>query len=194
MTTVTQPSVPGSVRYVSFSADINLQTAESLIGLLARYTNEGVTEVHLLLSTRGGDVMYGMTLYSTLRAFPFTLVTHNVGNVNSIGNAVFLAGDHRETAPHATFMFHGVGFDTVPGQRLERKVLRECLNGLQADEKRISEIFADRTTLSLRSAQNLFREARTKDASYAKANGIVHNIKDIEIPPGVLVDAFTFNR
>ena len=39
--------------------------------------------------------MSGMTLYNTLRAMPFELITHNVGNVDSIGNAVFLAGDLR---------------------------------------------------------------------------------------------------
>lgn len=45
-----------------------------------------------------------------LRAFPFKLVTHNVGNMDSIGNAVFLAGEQRLACPHSTFMFRLTGY------------------------------------------------------------------------------------
>ena len=55
--------------------------------------------------------MNGMNLYNVMRAMPFKLITHNVGNVDSIGNAIFLAGVARYACPHSTFMFHGVGFN-----------------------------------------------------------------------------------
>jgi ATP-dependent protease ClpP protease subunit len=183
-----------SVRYVSFSAEINVKTSEPLIALMAQYVTQGVTEVNLLLSTPGGDVLHGMALYTTLKGLPFRVVTHNVGSVNSIGNAVFLAGEPRYTVPHGTFMFHGVGFDTTPGQRLERKILKQCLDGIQADEKRIAEIIADRTMIDLRAAQRLFLEASTKDAAYAVSKGIVHEVRELQIPPGVAYAAFTFQR
>jgi ATP-dependent protease ClpP protease subunit len=48
-----------------------------------------------MLSSPGGHVMLGMNLYNVLRALPIKLTTHNVGNVDSIGNAVFLAGNPR---------------------------------------------------------------------------------------------------
>ena len=112
-----QPEVPPVV-YVSFSAEINANTTESLIATMANLANEAVPEVHLLFSTPGGLVMNGMNLYNVLRAMPFKLVTHNVGNVDSIGNAIFLAGEERYACPHSTFMFHGVGFDSQPGERL----------------------------------------------------------------------------
>lgn len=67
-----------------------------------------------------------MNLYAFLRGVPFDLIVHNVGNVDSIGNAIFLAGQTRYACPQATFMFHGVGFDQHPG-RLEEKILRERL-------------------------------------------------------------------
>ena len=47
--------------------------------------------------------MNGMNLYNFLRGLPIRLTTHNVGNVDSIGNAVFLAGEHRYACPHSPF-------------------------------------------------------------------------------------------
>ena len=77
--------------------------------------------------------MYGMNLYNVLRALPIKLTVHNVGNVDSIGNAVFLAGSPRYACPHSTFMFHGVGFDISQGARLEEKLLTERLASQHQD-------------------------------------------------------------
>src|ERR1700693_1709158 len=96
---------PGQTVYVSFSAEINAATTESLISVMSNLVNQKVTTVYLLLSTPGGSVMHGLNLYNLFRGFPFELITHNVGNVDSIGNAVFLAGSKRYAAPHSTFMF-----------------------------------------------------------------------------------------
>jgi ATP-dependent protease ClpP protease subunit len=93
-----QPSelqpVPDVV-YVSFSAEIIPHTTESLIAAISNLVNQGVKHVYLMLSSPGGHVMLGMNLYNVLRALPIKLTTHNVGNVDSIGNAVFSAGNPR---------------------------------------------------------------------------------------------------
>ena len=86
--------VPESV-YVTFSAEINVKTTESLLATMANLVNKQVKTVHLALSTPGGEVAAGLNLYNVLRALPIDLITHNVGNVDSIGNAVFLAGSKR---------------------------------------------------------------------------------------------------
>lgn len=159
---------------------------------MANCANQGVQEVHLLLSTPGGSVMSGMNLYNVLRALPFKLVTHNVGNVDSIGNAVFLAGEDRYACPHSTFMFHGVGFDG--SGRLDEKLLRERLDGVLADQKRIASIIEERSNLTPEQIEPLFREAQTKDATYAVGAGIVHEIKDVEITAGAPVITLVFQR
>src|ERR1700691_2422270 len=110
--TPTPPAPPNRV-YISFSAEINANTTESLIATVANVVNQGRAEVYLMISTPGGSVMHGLNLYNVLRAFPIKLVTHNVGNVDSIGNAIFLAGEERFACPHSPFMFHGVGFDVA---------------------------------------------------------------------------------
>lgn len=186
--------LPLVTRYVSFSAEINASTAESLIALMAQFANEGVQHVYLLLSTPGGSVMHGLNLYNVLRAMPFKLTTHNVGNVDSIGNAVFLAGETRYASPHSTFMFHGVGFSTEPGERLEEKNLRERLGSVLADQQRIGAIIQERTQVGQEAAAALFREAQTKDSAYAVSVGLVHEVKDAQIPVGSPVLALVFKR
>ena len=184
----------GKVVYVSFSAEIIPKTTESLIAALSNCANAQAAEVRLLLSTPGGQVMSGINLYNVLKAMPFRLVTHNVGNVDSIGNAVFLAGEHRIACPHSTFMFHGVGFDSPAGLRLEEKFLRERLDGILADQNRIASIIAERTNLSSKQIKPLFREAKTKDATYAVGAGIVHEVLDLNVPAGAPVISLVFQR
>lgn len=138
--------------------------------------------------------MNGINLYNVMRAMPFKLTTHNVGNVDSIGNAIFLAGEARYACPHSTFMFHGVGFDSGPGVHLEEKTLTERLASLLADQKRIGSIIAERTNIDPAQIEALFREATTKDAAYAISTGIVDEVKDIEIPAGAPVISLVFQR
>lgn len=185
---------PGQVVYVSFSAEVIPSTTEALIATMANCASQGVPEVYLMLSTPGGQVMNGLNLYNVLRAMPFKLTTHNVGNVDSIGNAVFLAGDRRYASPHSTFMFHGVGFDTPPGLRLEEKFLRERLDAIIADQKRIGSILEERTQLAKEEIGRLFLEATTKDAAYAAGVGIIDEIRDVNIPPGSPIMSLVFQR
>lgn len=180
--------------YISFSAEIVPKTTESLIAVCGEQAKKGVETVYLMLSTPGGSVMHGLNLYNVLRAFPFKLITHNVGNVDSIGNAVFLAGTERYASPHSSFMFHGVGFNVKDGQRFEEKLLREKLDGIMKDQKRIGSIIGQHTNLNAKEIGKLFREARTKDADFALSVGIVHEIRDVNIPQGSPIISLVFQR
>jgi ATP-dependent Clp protease protease subunit len=180
--------------YISFSAEIDVKTTESLIATLATCVNQGVQRVYLLLSTPGGSVMHGMNLYNVLRGLPIQLTIHNVGNIDSIGNAVFLAGSPRYTSPNSTFMFHGVGFDAQQGSRLEETSLRERLDSVLADQKRIGAIIAERTRVALVDVEPLFRQAATKDATYAVRSGFVDEIREVHIPPGATMISLAFQR
>ena len=88
-----QPQAIAPIQYVSFLADVNPFTAQALLAVCADLANKRVQTVYLMLSTPGGQVREGMAIYNTLRAMPFKLITHNMGNVDSIGNVIFLAGE-----------------------------------------------------------------------------------------------------
>jgi ATP-dependent Clp protease, protease subunit len=200
---VTAPTVPSGrppgpdprTAYLSFTAEVNPTTTEGLLRACTELVQKSFQVVHLLLSTPGGSVMHGVTLYNTLRSLPFKLITHNVGAVNSIGNVVFLAGAERYACTNATFMFHGVGFDAPGGVRFEEKFLRERLDAIQADQAQIASIIQQRATFpDTAEIEELFLEARTKDPAYAKAKGIIHDIRDVQIPPGAAVFQLVFQR
>ena len=191
-----QPAAPPPrTAYVSFSAEVNPTTTEGMLRAAAELAQQSFEVVHLLLSTPGGSVMHGITIYNMLRAMPFKLVTHNVGAVNSIGNVIFLAGEDRYACPNSTFMFHGVGFDVKAGARFEEKLLRERLEGINADQAQIASIIEQRAGFTgPDEVKELFLEAQTKDPTYALAKGIIHDIRDVEIPSGAPIFQLVFQR
>jgi len=124
---------------------------------------------------------------------PFKVITHNVGNVDSIGNAIFLAGEERYACKHSTFMFHGVGFNMANQNiRLEEKNIREMLDNILSNHSRIGTILEERTKLDKAVIPELFREAQTKDSAFAVGCGIIDEVRDINIPPGSTVISLVF--
>jgi ATP-dependent Clp protease protease subunit len=186
--------VPKKVVYISFSSEINPMTTEGLLSVCAQQAGQGVTEVNLLLSSPGGGTANGITLYNVLRGMPFKLITYNVGAVNSIGNVVFLAGEERYATPTSSFMFHGVGFDVTQPARFEEKILRERLDAINNDQALIGRIIADRTGIDAQEVRSLFLEASTKDVTFAKDKGIIHDIRELQIPAGVPILQLAFQR
>ncbi len=180
--------------YISFSAEISLKTIESLIAVMSNCANLKVQKVALLLSTPGGMVMEGMNLYNVLKGMPFELIMHNVSNVDSIGNVIFLAGKKRYATSTATFMFHGVGFNANQGQRFEEKDLRERLDGVLSNQKRIGAVISRHTKLTEDEVAGLFLQAQTKDANFAVEKGIIHEIREVQIPDGIPVISLVFQR
>lgn len=180
--------------YVSFSAEINVNTTETLIAAMAQLVNQKIRDVHLLLSTPGGNVMNGMNLYNVLRGLPIHLTTHNVGNVDSIGSAIFLAGEKRYASQHSTFMFHGVSFQGQGSFSFDQKTLLERIGSVNADQKRIGDIIKSRTSLDEQAIAGLFLDAQTKDAGFALACGFIHEIREVQIPAGAPVVPLVFDR
>jgi ATP-dependent Clp protease, protease subunit len=150
-----------SAVYVIFESQINGTTSQKFIATISQLVTQGATSIELLLSTPGGEVSAGLTIYNFLKSLPIQVNTHNIGNVDSIGNAIFLAGVVRKACKHSTFMFHGVGF-FAQNMHFEEKNLRERLDAILADQKRIGEILQERTKISASEARKLFREARTR--------------------------------
>jgi len=125
---------------------------------------------------------------------PLTLTAHNVGNVDSIGIAIFLAASRRFACQHSTFMFHGVGLNFNGQIRLEEKMVRGHLATILNEQRRIGSILLDRTQISQTQVRKLFREAVTKDAAFAIGCGIIDEIRDVNVPPGSTVLSLVFQR
>jgi hypothetical protein len=125
----------------------------------------------------------------------FTRLTNGFSKkTDNLAHAVFLTGHERYACPHSTFMFHGVGFDVAKPMRFEEKNLQERLDAILQDQRRIGAIIRERTGIDEGQIIDLFREARTKDADFAKSVGIAHDIRDVRIPAGSPVISLVFQR
>jgi len=176
---------------VSFNAPVGPHTASPLMGAVAQFSNAGHDEIHLLLSTPGGTVADGITIYNFLRSLPARVVTYNMGSVNSLGNVIYQAGDKRISAPASSFMFHGVGFD-IANARMELKQLKERVEGIKNDQSMISDIMVRHTMLGAEDVDKLFLDMAFLNAHEALQRGITDEVRDIHLPKGLPVQQLIF--
>lgn len=182
-----RPEPPPPLIYLSFSAEISRHTISSLLNAASAAANKGVEEVYLLLSTRGGDMLSGITLYNVLRGMPFKLTTHNVAAVDSVGVAIFLAGEERFACSTSSFLLHSPYFDVTQQVRFEEAFLRERAESLRADRETVNSIVLSRTRLEEAEIDSLFQEGSILEAGRAKDAGLIHGIREVSIPSGTPV-------
>ncbi len=174
------------MHYIHFSRGIDDNSVRDLLNVLSTFANDQDRDVLLLINSGGGSVVAGIHCFNVMRSLAVNLTTHNVGNVDSIANVIFLAGENRIASPPSTFMFHSVGVDiNVHGVwRGEESNLRQLLDSVVADNQRIARLIADRTKLTNGRAGGLFRAQRTHDVEWALKNGFIHSIAPPVIPAG----------
>ena len=124
---------------ISFSSPISPSSACVLQASMGNAVNDGHDEIHLFLSTPGGSVREGISIYNFARALSVPIVAYNIGSVDSIGNVVFQAAGRRVAATASSFMFHGVGFD-AQNTRFELKSLQKRMQSIENDQSLISDI------------------------------------------------------
>ena len=191
-----KPATPPKIVYLSFCAEITTHTVEQLIAFCANKANEGFDEIHIGLSTPGGGTRDGVAAFHVLKGLPIKLVMYNVGSVDSIGVAIFLAGEERYACKGTTFLFHGVGFD-VGGStsiRLDEPTIKDKLELIVTDNKKIADIISSRTSINAKEAADLFRQQATKDTVYAHKNILIHAVREFAVPKGLQIFQLVFKR
>jgi ATP-dependent protease ClpP protease subunit len=184
-----------------FRGPITVSAREALVEQMSAHAGEGVERVVLEISTPGGEVASAMELYDQLQALPLQLVTYAAGEVASVGNLLFLAGDRRLVSPEATFFFHPIkllrasGSRDVEGLRVERAQLehrggssRSMLEldigiaRLTQEERAVRSVIKSRTRLGDAEIADLLSRNTTVTASYAVAVGMAHEFGPLPSP------------
>ncbi len=191
----------GSEAYVVLHTAIHPGTVLPAVHHLNVLAESGVNRIVLLVSTPGGGIDAGVFLYTELRALAkrCTLVTYAIGEVNSMGVGIYLAGDERVAGPYSSFLLHRptwtVGETPLDADELKRLIapleqtehpdvpeLKERLDKLEADEARTAAIYQDRTPLGLDEVRGLKDRATILSADEAVATGIVHRVEPFQLP------------
>ena len=86
--------------YLNLQANINQDTATKLIAGIEAELKQGMTELHLLISSPGCFIDPGMAMYNFLRGIPVSVTTYNYGSVDSVATVVYCAGKRRLATPY----------------------------------------------------------------------------------------------
>ncbi len=184
--------MPGTT-YLNYFDSINEAKVKAVMASLAELINKQRPDaLYILLSSDGGMVSAGITLYNYLRSLPLELIMHNTGNIDSIGNVVFLAGNTRYASLHSSFMFHGITQNFNEKVSLTKRQLLEVLSSIEASEAKIAGIITERSKMSAEEVRGLFEKGETKSPAFAKEKGIVSDVKDPSIPKGATILSANF--
>ncbi len=182
------PMTLSSSVVIRYFAGVNAATASQLMQALDNCVRQGVTDVRLLISTQGGLVHEGISLYNFIRGIKakVNVVTHNFGSVDSIGVVLFAAGQTRRSVPQARFLVHRVANTiTATGQLvMGEDQLMQTLKSLQADQQNIARIIAANSNRSVSQVLATMKAQPTLFPDELKKWGLVHEIADIDFPPG----------
>jgi ATP-dependent Clp protease protease subunit len=140
--------------------------------------------LYFLFSSGGGMVDSGVALFNYLRALPQEITMHNVGSIDSIANAVFLAGDVRYAAPTSAFLLHGISWTFQQAASLTYSQMQETISRFDAAEQLSAKIIGDRSKLSAEEVRALFRQGQSKDPQFALDKGLIHEIREPSVLEG----------
>jgi ATP-dependent Clp protease protease subunit len=143
-----------------------------------------VERLHILVSSPGGSVFHGLSIYNFLKGAPVEVFTYNFGTVDSIGVVIYCAGTRRFCVPHARFLMHGVMTQVPPGLPLDEKDFEEKLKGLMSDYQNIARVISDTTGVPLKKVLEDMNSRVTYDPQAARDYGLVHEISSTLFPAG----------
>ncbi len=178
---------------INFSGhEINNKTVPALMGVISNEINDGVEEITLAFSSPGGQVTEGIALYNFLKGVPAKLTVHNIGQVDSIANVIFMAGDERLAVPTSSFFFHDVGITVNGNIRLIEENLNEQLSIIRRDRKKIIDVMTADSDISEKRLNELFLHSESITPQEAKDNDIIHDIRAFVIPKGEKILTLNF--
>jgi ATP-dependent Clp protease, protease subunit len=170
-------------QYIVFTADVQTAQAGRLRAALTQASNAG-DEIYLLISSGGGNVFEGMSIAAYMKSLPVKVITHNMGQIDSIAGVIFAAGSTRYANRNSSFLFHGVSMHYSNNDFIESQLESQYL-GVKRMRESIASAFATYSGLSLTDTQTLMISGDTILSSQeALDKVIIHEIRDAAIPPG----------
>ncbi len=170
--------------YVKFFAPVDGNSTNALMNVVDQKVQQGVSRLTLLISTPGGSVFHGLSVYNYLAGLPIEIETHNFGSVDSIGAVIYVAGRRRYSVPDARFLMHPVAVSFAANTALGEDELAERLASVRIDTDNIVRVIAAATGKSRDELHRAMLGRSTFSADEARAFGLVHEIRRELFPAG----------
>lgn len=172
-----------SIHYFNYFDDITPTKVKIFMAVLADVLQKHHPKTfYITLSSGGGDVNAGLTLYHYLRGLPVEIITHNIGKVDSIASVIFMAGKKRHAAKNASFLFHGVSMNVAQAAAFNLAQLRELVSQVEVDEAKIADVLVANTKLTRDEVIELYRFGASKSSEFALEKGVIHQISEFNLP------------
>lgn len=168
--------------YIRFFAPVIPITTDALFRAIDLKVKAKIEKLNLLISSPGGSVFHGLSLYNYLKGLPIEINTFNFGSVDSIGVIIFCAGQKRYSVPHSRFLIHGVKFNINGQISMDEKQIEEHLKSLIIDQQNIARVIADTTGKPMHRIEEDMHNRTTLNPNEAKDYGLVHEIKSDLLP------------
>lgn len=168
--------------YIRFMAPVIPQTCDQLFKIIDQKIQNKFEKINLMISSPGGSVFHGLSLYNFIKGAPIEIDTYNFGSVDSIGVVVYCAGTKRFSVPHARFLIHGVRFNISGNANFDEKELDEHFKALKIDQQNIAKVIADTCGKKTSEIEKNMSERTTLNPEQAKKYGLVHEIKSALFP------------
>ncbi len=165
------------IHTVHFLCPVTQSTVTWLQDGCLKAVMNGAKTIQIHISSQGGDLVAGFTAYHFLKSLPVKLITHNISNVESVANVIFMAGSERRANPGSRFLLHPLhwGFNS-PCADHDR--VREWTNCLDNDLERFVDILNSNCTISDNNIdwKSIIGSATIADATTAASLGMVHSV------------------
>jgi ATP-dependent protease ClpP protease subunit len=179
--------MPEPTGYIKFVGNVDGATSSALMKAVDDFMSQGMSRIVLLMSSPGGTVFHGLTLYNYLAGLPIEVDTHNFGTVDSIGAAIYVAGKRRYSVPDARFLIHGVSANFPANTALEEGQLAERLAGLRSDTANIASVLARATGKTTEQLHDVMLARTVMTPTEAIDFGLAQVIKSDLFPSGARV-------
>lgn len=175
--------------YLTFSAIIDQLAVQRFFACIAGATQEGYTDIHILMQTMGGNIGDGVCLYNYFQSLYLTTLTiYNCGNVCSAGVIAYLGGDKRIVSETGAFMIHRA-HATFQGANSDH--VQSRIASLVLDDQRNEAIFKHNIELTAEQSKTHESFDLWLDADQAIAAKIANEKGDFWVPQdGRLINVF----
>lgn len=168
--------------YIVFIADVQVEQVGRLRRAITDAVNGGATQIYIAISSGGGSVSEGLAIAALIKGLSAEVITHNIGQTDSVANVIYAAGGKRYATPNASFMFHGVT-QQFTNQNMTESQVHEVYKLIVRARETIAQNFSAYTGLPLVDVTKLMVDgANILSATEALAKAIVHDVREFSIP------------
>lgn len=179
---------------INFVAGITDKTSSLLMFLLTEQLRSGTKNFRINISSNGGIIFHAVSIFNFLSGLKNVHIhTHNLGQIDSSASLIFLAGHKRTASKSSSFLLHSPEM-MIQGQGVSQfsiELLREKLESLEKDEKKMAEIISSKIEKSQEDVLKMFKDRNTYSSVEAKKLGFITEIEEFVAEPNIPIFTIT---